>query len=857
MGNVRVYDLSKELGVSNKEIIDAAKHVGISIRSHSSSISEEEAKRIKDKIKVSKNHGQLSVREEPKEIKEEIKVFRSESGEEVVERRKGSTVVIRKKRKVEEPESQEPQVLKEEEEKVTMPSSIESSPSPQSIGEAKSEPEKVTEEARLPVEEEKPALEEPLEINTVEPEVEEKLEAKEEAEKKVKKKGYKVRPKREEIIDEETLEELRRAFRTKLPVRRKEYLVEDRRLRSRPATDSVGQGKNIEVQREPLKPSELPTEIKSAQVIPFPTRPPRRVIKLGESVTVGDLAKKMGVKAGDVIKKLMALGVMTTINQSIDHETATIVAGELGYEVAVEFFEEKELLREPESSISDEPLPRSPIVTVMGHVDHGKTTLLDAIRHTNVAEKEAGGITQHIGAYSVDVDGRKVVFIDTPGHEAFTAMRARGAQVTDIVVLVVAADDGVMPQTVEAINHAKAAGVPIVVAINKVDKPEANPDRIKRQLSETGLMPEEWGGETLFAEVSARRRIGIKELLELVLLQADVLELKANPYKRANGVVIEAELDRGRGPVATAIVKEGTLRIGDYLVAGLTFGRVRALIDDKGERVSEAGPSMPVEILGLSGVPSAGDQLYVVKDERTAKEIVQHRELKGREALAAKTRKLSLESLFDSLREGETKELPLIIKADTQGSVEALKDAIARLSTDRCRVKIIHAGVGAVNETDIVLGSASNAVIVGFNVRPDPKALEIAEEEEVSLELHTIIYDAVDRIKKAMEGLLEPVIKERIVGHAEVKATFHISNMGTIAGCFVVDGKIIRGYSIRIIRDGAAIFTGKISSLKRFKEDVKEVQSGYECGIGIENFNDIKVGDMFEVYTFDEIKQTL
>lgn len=866
MANVRAYDLSKELGISNKEIIDVAKQVGISIRSHSSSISEEEAKRIRDKIRASKNQGRLTAHEEPKETKEEVKVFRSETGGEVVERRKGNTVVIRRKRKVEETEPEEVHVLKGDEKLPVPLSSLEPSPSLRAgreTQELRLESEKITKEEILTVGEKLiPETEAAESLLEQQPEAKEEVkgeEQKEEVEKKVKKKGHKVRPKREEIIDEETLEELRRAFRTKLPVRRREYLVEDRRSRSRPAVDGLGQAKTTQdVKGGFSKASEFPSkEAISAQVIPFPSRPVRRVVKLGESVTVGDLAKRMGVKAADVIKKLMVLGVMATINQSIDHETATIVAGELGYEVATEFFEEKEFLSEQESGISADLLPRPPIVTVMGHVDHGKTTLLDAIRHTNVAEKEAGGITQHIGAYSVILDGRKVVFIDTPGHEAFTAMRARGAQVTDIVILVVAADDGVMPQTVEAVNHAKAAGVPIVVAVNKVDKPEASPDKIKRQLSEIGLTPEEWGGDTLFAEVSARKKAGIKELLELVLLQADMLELKVNPNKRAKGVVIEAKLDRGRGPVATVIDKEGTLRIGDYLVVGVHYGRVRALINDRGERIDDAVPSMPVEVLGLSGVPGAGDMFYVVKDEKTAKGIVQHRELKGREALAAKTRKLSLEDLFDALKEGETKELPLIIKADTQGSVEALRDAITGLGTDKCRVKIIHSGVGAINETDIVLASASNAVVVGFSVRPDPKSLELAEKEEVSLELHTIIYDAVDRIRKAMEGLLEPVMKEKIVGHAEVKATFHISSVGAIAGCLITDGKIIRGNSIRVIRDGVVVFDGKISSLKRFKEDVREVQSGYECGIGVENFNDIKVGDVLELYAFDQVRQRL
>ncbi len=870
MANIRVFDLSKELGISNKEVIEAAKHIGISIRSHSSSISDEDAKKIRYKVKASKGDGQLS---EHGEAKEEVKVFRSLSGEEVVERRKGRSVVIRKKKKVEEQEPADlPVQEKEELKEAQLTSSLETIPSNISVEAAKREAHAVLSQEVLPVEEEKPITEEiasefkkvVLEINgEIEEKIEEKLEAKEghveEAEKKVKKKGRKVKPKREEIIDEETLEELRRAFRTKLPGRRKEYLVEDRRLRSRTMNQGIGKERvTNDLPRTHFNTKEFMTkEVTSAQVIPFPIRQQKRAIKIGESVTVGDLAKRMGVKAADVIKKLMSLGMMATINQSIDHETATIAAEELGYEVTLDLFEEKEILSEQEEGVPDEPLSRYPVVTVMGHVDHGKTTLLDAIRHTNVAEKEAGGITQHIGAYSVPVDDRRVVFIDTPGHEAFTAMRARGAQVTDVVILVVAADDGVMPQTVEAVNHAKAAGVPIVVAMNKIDKPESDPERIKRQLSEIGLVPEEWGGETMFAEVSARRKTGVKELLELVLLQADVLELKANPYKRANGIVIEAKLDKGRGPVATVIVKEGTLKVGDYVIAGFNYGRIRALVEDKGQRINQAGPSIPVEIIGLSGVPSAGDRFYVVKDEKTAKEVVQHRELKEREVLAAKARKLSLEDLFGSLKEGETKELSLIIKADAQGSVEALKEAITKLSSDKCRVKIIHAGVGAVNETDIVLASASNAVIVGFNVRPDIKAIEAAERERVSLELHTIIYDVVDRIKKAMEGLLEPMIKEKIIGHVEVKATFHVSKVGTIAGCYVSDGKVNRGSNIRVTRDGVLIFEGKMSSLKRFKEDVREVQSGYECGIGIENFNDIKVGDAFEIYTFEEIKQKL
>jgi len=873
MANIRIYELSKELGVSNKEVIDAANDMGIAVRSHASSVSEEEAKKLREKIGIPKNQNRSADQAEVKETKEAVKVFRSESGEEVVERRKGSTVIIRKKKKVEEVETEEALTPEEEVKEDMLPLSSKTDLPAQVVEHADKEG---FEKQDRPADSKEPivrlengATGEDLTLATEEPVAGAKAktegldkaeEEKEDDSKVLRKKGRKAKPKREEIIDEETLEELRKAFRTKLPVRKREYLVEDRRSRGKTLGDGGTYRRTHDNAQRARQFKSAQTHLKdaeSAQVIPFPSKPAKRVIKVGESINVGELAKSMSVKTGDVIKKLMSLGAKVTINQSIDHETAAILAEEFGYEISVDIFEEEELLLDQNTDEGEGLLPRPPVVTVMGHVDHGKTTLLDAIRHTKVVEQEAGGITQHIGAYSVKVDGREVVFIDTPGHEAFTAMRARGAQVTDIVILVVAADDGVMPQTVEAVNHAKAAGVPIVVAINKIDKPEANPDNIKRQLSEVGLVPEEWGGDTLFAEISAKKKTGINELLELVLLQADILDLRANPNKRANGVVIEAQLDKGRGSVATVLVKEGTLRVGDYLVAERTYGRVRALIDDKGKRVDEAVPSIPVEVMGLSGVPSAGELFYVVADEKTAKQLVSFRETKERKRIAAKQTKLSLEDLFESLEKGETKELPLVIKADTQGSVEAVKEAITKLSTDKCRVKIVHAGVGAINETDVVLASASNAVVVGFNVRPDVKAMEAAERENVSLELHTVIYDAVDRIKKAMEGLLEPVIKEKVIGHAEVKATFHVSKMGTIAGCLVTDGKVVRGNNIRVVRDGVVIFEGKISSLKRFKDDVREVQSGYECGIGIENFNDIKVGDTFEIYGFEEIKQKL
>jgi translation initiation factor IF-2 len=870
MANLRIYEFSKELGLSNKEVIEIANKLGISVRSHTSSISAEDAEKIRGNLKTAGRKDPSSSVEEDQKTHEKVKVFRSESGEEVVERRKGTSVILRKKKKAEEPDVRAARIVEEEAGKPMEQTPVETQlrTTEQASEETKEIETELVEERPVVPESEVggesiPEKTEEQEVRMTEVREEakrlEEVREKEEEE-KVQKKGRKVKPKREEIIDEDTLEELRRAFKTKLPGRKREYLVEDRRSRVRSAQGSLRREKpSSRIRKDYAKDVEAGKheEVPSAEIIPFPTKPIRKSIKLGDTIIVGELAKKMGVKVAEVIKRLMDLGAKYTVNQSIDYETAAIVAEELGFEVTADKFEEDELLFEREEGAQGEYVPRPPIVTVMGHVDHGKTTLLDTIRKTNVVGEESGGITQHIGAYCVGVDERKVVFVDTPGHEAFTAMRARGANVTDIVILVVAADDGVMPQTVEAVNHAKAAGVPIIVAINKVDKPESNPDMVKRQLSDIGLMPEEWGGDTLFAEISAKNNIGIKELLELVLLQADVMELKAIEDKRAIGAVIEAALSKGRGPLATIIVSEGTIRVGDYVIAGTAYGRVRALIDDKGDRKDSAGPSLPVEVMGLSGVPSAGERLYVVKDEKIAKELVTHREMKERQRLTASKRKLSLEDLFESIQKEEVKELLLIIKADTQGSAEAVKDAVSKLSTDKCRVNIVHSGVGAINETDVTLAVASNAIVLGFNVRPDVNALNLAEKEGVSIELHTIIYDAVDRIKKAMEGLLEPLIRERVSAHAEVRATFSISRIGTIAGCIVKDGKVSRGNRVRVLRDGVLIYEGRISSLKRFKDDVREVQTGFECGIGIENFNDVKVGDTLEFYDLEEIKQEL
>ncbi|MFO7764808.1 MAG: translation initiation factor IF-2 [Pelovirga sp.] len=587
----------------------------------------------------------------------------------------------------------------------------------------------------------------------------------------------------------------------------------------------------------------------------------KRIIKISDSITVGELAKRMGVKANELIAELMRQGSMVTINHPLDYESAAILASEFNYEVENIAFDEETILdvalpKEKESSAADLKT-RPPVVTIMGHVDHGKTSLLDAIREANVTEGEAGGITQHIGAYDVDLDGRKITFLDTPGHEAFTAMRARGAGVTDIVILVVAADDGVMPQTREAINHAKAAGVPIIIAVNKIDKPEANPERIKQGLTEFELVPEEWGGETIFVEVSAKMKMNLDNLLEMILLQAEVLELQANPDKRAKGSIVEARLDKGRGPVATVLVQDGTLKVGDSIVAGLHYGRVRTMTAANGIQVKEAGPSFPVEVTGLGGVPDAGETFNAVDSEKSAKEVSQHRQSKQRELDLAKSSKASLEQLFARMQEGVVEELAVIIKADVQGSVEAVRDALEKLSTDTCRLNVIHTGVGGISESDVTLATASNAIVLGFNVRPEVKARTLADSEKVDIRLYSIIYDAVNDVRNAMEGLLAPTLKEKHLGRVEVRETFHVSRVGTIAGCYVLDGKIVRNSKVRLIRDNVVVWEGNLSSLKRFKDDVKEVLTGYECGIGLENYNDVKVGDTIEAFEIEEVKTTL
>ena len=614
--------------------------------------------------------------------------------------------------------------------------------------------------------------------------------------------------------------------------------------------------RSTQYRKQGMRSSRRETEAQRlARIAAERAKKPQIVVKIPDEIVVSDLAAMLKMTAAEVVKKLFSLGVMATVNQVIDYDTAAIVATELGAKA------EKEVVVTIEDRIIDDSddsaedlSPRDPVVVVMGHVDHGKTSLLDAIRHTDVTATEAGGITQHIGAYRVDLNGQKITFLDTPGHAAFTSMRARGAQATDIAVLVVAADDGIMPQTIEAINHAKAAGVDIIVAINKMDKPGATTDRIMQQLTEYDLIPEEWGGDTICVPVSALTGMNIDKLLESILLVAEMKELKANPNRAAKGIVIEARLDKNRGPIATLLVQNGTLHSGDIIVAGTSVGRVRVMVDDKGRKVKEAGPSVPVEIMGLAEAPQAGDAFDAVSDERLARELVEQRKQKQKEEQFKSFEKVTLENLFSSLKEGELKELDIIVKADVQGSVEAVKQSLEKLSNDEVRVKIIHGGVGAINESDVMLANASNAIIVGFNVRPDPVAAQNAERDGVDIRCYRIIYDCIDEIEAAIKGMLAPKFREVQQGRAEVRQVVKISSVGNIAGCYVLSGKVTRNSKIRVVRDGIVITEDEISSLRRFKDDVKEVAQNFECGIGLAKFNDIKEGDIFEAFTIEEYR---
>jgi len=833
MRKIKVGDLAVELNLPVEELILKLKDSGFSIKDDQSLLSEEEVERIKEMFKprkefiVIKKEEVEVAQEQPKKRKLIIKK-KVQPTEEV--QPKPEEKLISEEAKVEgekvEGEIEEAKEIKEEEKKET------EKPEEPSVKRVVTEFKPRRE--RYKKREEKPEITPPPQPTP------EKLEKEEKKKKeKIKVEVEEKKPKKKPSAlkrEREVKEDIEDFFFEEEPTELFEEIPEEEEKPRIPA-------KKEKPTKEPSRPSTLP--------------PKERKIKVYETIQVGELAKLMGVKVGELLKKALMMGLPLTINQSIDADTAAILADEFGFKVERATVEE-ELLLQYVPPKEEELKPRPPVVTVMGHVDHGKTTLLDAIRKTDVASREAGGITQHIGAYKVTLeDGRQITFIDTPGHEAFTTMRARGAQVTDVVILVVAADDGVMEQTKEAIEHARAAGVPIVVAINKIDKPNANPERVKAQLAELGLVPEEWGGDTLMANISARNRIGIEELLELVLLQAEMLDLKAAYDRPARGRVIESRLDKGKGPVATVLIQEGTLREGDVFVSGQTFGRVRAMLDSLGQRVKEATPSTPVEILGFEELPQAGDDFIVVEDEEKARKIAEYRQRKAREAEAAKQTKISLEKLFEKLKEGELKELKIVLKADTQGTLEALDASLQKLSTDKVKVSIIRKGIGAISESDVMLASASDAIVIGFNVKPTSQAKETAKQEGVDIRFYDVIYHLLEDIKKAMEGLLEPVYEEVITGVAEVRATFKVPKVGIVAGCYVKEGIISRNHKVRVIRDGVVVFTGGIASLKRFKEDVKEVQAGYECGLKIENFNDVKVGDIIEAFEIRKVEQKL
>jgi len=856
MDKEKILSLSKELGVSPEKIIKIIERRKKENREHTS---------LEDEIRAEKRK-----KDEEEKFQEE-KVAKG-----VIRRRRKKVVVVEKK-----PET--PEITEEKKEETKPPEKKEVVKPPKVI---KRKPKKVV--VKEDKEREKRKLEEILKAK-------EKLEKKLKEQIEIRKREIKkeieeeISPKPvEEPIPEPTpvidKKEKKKKFipseeapeKAKKKKRRKFKTVFDRKKRITDTEFEEDMGVGIEEQTELEKKVEEEIdkgEIKKVEEAKtkakkekekekVSTKPivkeHKRKIKIeGDTIVVNELAKLLNVKANEIIKKLMENGVMATINQAIDYETAALISSEFGFELEKEEDLEQRILSKLYQEDKPEDLkPRPPVVTIMGHVDHGKTTLLDKIRKTKVAEMEAGGITQHIGAYSVEVDGKKITFIDTPGHEAFTAMRARGAKVTDIVILIVAADDGVMPQTVESIQHAQAAEVPIIVAINKIDKPNANPEKVINQLMEYNLVPEEYGGDTLFVKISAKKGEGIDDLLEAILLQAEILELKANPNKRARGFIIESRLDKGRGPVATVLVTEGTLKVGDNLVAGKFYCKVRSLIDDKGKRIKEAGPSTPVEVLGFNGVPEAGEEVIAVESEKQAKELAEYREQKEKERKTV-AKKISLEELYSQIQKGELKELNLIVKGDVQGTVDAIKVALEKLSTDEVKVKIIGSGVGGITESDVLLATASNAMIIGFNVRPDTKARKLAEQHHISIKTYSVIYDIVDDIKKAMEGLLEPEYQEVYHGRAEIRQIFNIPKVGVVAGCMVIDGKVTRNSKVRVLRDNVVVYEGELASLKRFKDDVREVQAGYECGMRIENFNDIKEGDIIEAYSIEEVKRKI
>ena len=860
MARLRVYELARDLNMTNKVLLEKLDDLDISVSSHMSALDDDVIAKIKSSIFGTKK-------------------------EEAIEETRIKPTVIRRRRKLVKVEASAPQEAEAEEAEAEAAQVEENTEAEPIAAEAA---EESVAENRAP---EESAAEEPQETPVAETEIKPAVKKPKKPKKALKKEPsakiikLPVKPpekplkqKKAEIqkaktaIEDQPIEE-REAER---PPQEIEPDAADGKKRKRkkkheePDVDKKFLKKKISFRRKavvegedlyaegyrPRKQRKLAkgkkqvggqkTQITVAKAI-------KRRIKIDEAIVLSELAKRMGIKASEIIKTMMTMGTMATVNQTIDFDTAALIAAEFNYEVERASFEEEAIMKQE----TDDPaklLPRPPVVTIMGHVDHGKTSLLDVIRKTRITEMEAGGITQHIGAYHVETDKGHIAFLDTPGHEAFTAMRARGAQVTDIVVLVVAADDGVMPQTTEAINHSRAAGVPIIVAINKIDKANAEPEKVKRELAEIGLAPEDWGGDTIFVNVSAKQAEGIDELLEMILLQAEILELKANADKLAAGHVVEAKIDSGRGAVATVLVREGTLRTGDPIVCGMHYGRIRAMLDDRGNQLASAGPSIPVEIVGLSGVPMAGDEFLALKDEKDAKQVSEHRQQKQRSKELAHSSRMSLEKLYERMQEGEVKDLNLIIKADVHGSIEALNDSLTKLSNNEVNVNVVHSATGTITESDVSLATVSNAIIIGFNVRPSPKVQSVANEENVDMRFYNVIYDVIKDVKNAMVGMMASTFEEHILGTAEVREVFQIPKVGNIAGCYVTDGKMDRGQNMRLLRDGVVVFEGKNSSLRRFKDDVKEVLAGYECGIGIEHYNDIKVGDTIECYYLEEIR---
>ncbi len=855
MSKVRVYELAKELNMTSSELVEKLKSAGLAINNYMSALDRDDVSRARD--------------------------YLSGTTSEVFEEKRIKPTIIRRRKKI------VPKVPEEIKEEVPVLEEAEPSPAEMvSVPEEKVEAEKAEKETEEVVEQKEERIEAgkemELRIGPAAKEEVKKLEPKVERKKKAKPRTVpakiiklaEVQPPEPEIEEpiakppvadvvlpladvEKKAREVKRRGREeeegRTPLRefhrRKREVFERKDLYGDSEVGFAGKAK-LKAKAKFDKKKFKQTEITVPKAI-------KRRIRVPNVISVVELARSMGVKAAELIRKLMEIDIKVTVNQTIDFDSASLVAGEFGYELELSAFEEQDILSEEEEDRPEDLKPRPPVITIMGHVDHGKTSLLDYIRKSRIIDTESGGITQHIGAYFVNTQRGDIIFLDTPGHEAFTAMRARGARVTDLVVLVVAADDGVKEQTIEAINHAKAADIPIIAAVNKMDKQNADGEKVRRDLAKQGLVAEEWGGDTLYSYVSAKTGEGVDELLEAILLQSEILELKANYKKKARGAVIEARLDKNKGPVATVLIRNGTLKQGEFFVCGESFGRVRAMLNDRGQKIKSATPSMPVEVYGISGVPMAGDDFVVVSDEKKAKLISEHRIARSRSETVARQDSISLDSLFDRIKEGKVKELNLVVRADVQGSLEAVVDSLTKLSTDEVKLRVIHGATGALTESDVMLASASEAVIACFNVRANPTVRDLAEREKVDIRFYDVIYRLIEDIKAAMAGLLEPVYTENIIGRADVKQTFHVSKVGTIAGCYVTEGKIERSAKVRLLRDEVVVYDGQIGSLKRFKDDVKEVAAGFECGVGIENYNDIKAGDILEVYVLEEQKAEL